>query len=104
MSNFMGSISQPQEVNRIVGAVKPISCLRDTCLLWLHKAIQAGLVEWLQPLINSSLSSGMVPDVKKRHFLTTSKEPACSPLLLSPSATDLAGLQLCLLLSTWTQL
>lgn len=56
-------IMQPQDVGTILGGLRLTTCQLDPCPSWLITGAKAGLGDWLVPIINCSLTSGLIPKV-----------------------------------------
>lgn len=54
---------QSKDADRILQHVRPMSCLLNPCLSWLIKSARVGSGGWLMPIVNSSLTSGVIPAV-----------------------------------------
>ncbi|CAI7935045.1 Hypothetical predicted protein [Podarcis lilfordi] len=52
----------PEDVDRLLGRVKPTTCLLDPCPSWLIKAGREGLSDGLRGVVNASLREGAFPD------------------------------------------
>uniref|UniRef100_A0A803TMD6 Reverse transcriptase domain-containing protein n=1 Tax=Anolis carolinensis TaxID=28377 RepID=A0A803TMD6_ANOCA len=57
---------RPDDVDRILGAVRATTCSADPCPSWLIKSARGGLVEWFVMIINASLDQGKFPSVLKQ--------------------------------------
>uniref|UniRef100_A0A670I7A7 Reverse transcriptase domain-containing protein n=1 Tax=Podarcis muralis TaxID=64176 RepID=A0A670I7A7_PODMU len=66
-----------EDVDRLLGRVKPTTCLLDPCPSWLIKASREGLGDGLRGVVNASLREGAFPDPLK--------EAVIKPLLKKPS-------------------
>uniref|UniRef100_A0A670ISF5 Reverse transcriptase domain-containing protein n=1 Tax=Podarcis muralis TaxID=64176 RepID=A0A670ISF5_PODMU len=70
-----------EDVDRLLGQVKPTTCLLDPCPSWLIKASREGLGDGLCRVVNASLCEGAFPDplreaVIKLLLKKTSLDPA----------------------------
>uniref|UniRef100_A0A670HUI6 Reverse transcriptase domain-containing protein n=1 Tax=Podarcis muralis TaxID=64176 RepID=A0A670HUI6_PODMU len=54
-----------EDVDRLLGRVKPTTCLLDPCPSWLIKASREGLGDGLRGVVNASLREGAFPDPLK---------------------------------------
>uniref|UniRef100_A0A670IP01 Reverse transcriptase domain-containing protein n=1 Tax=Podarcis muralis TaxID=64176 RepID=A0A670IP01_PODMU len=70
-----------EDVDRLLGKVKPTTCLLDPCPSWLIKASREGLGDGLCGVVNASLCEGAFPDPLKEAVIKpllkkTSLDPA----------------------------
>uniref|UniRef100_A0A670IGT7 Reverse transcriptase domain-containing protein n=1 Tax=Podarcis muralis TaxID=64176 RepID=A0A670IGT7_PODMU len=70
-----------EDVDRLLGQVKPTTCLLDPCPSWLIKASREGLGDGLCGVVNASLYEGAFPDPLKEAVIKpllkkTSLDPA----------------------------
>uniref|UniRef100_A0A670INB5 Reverse transcriptase domain-containing protein n=1 Tax=Podarcis muralis TaxID=64176 RepID=A0A670INB5_PODMU len=70
-----------EDVDRLLGKVKPTTCLLDPCPSWLIKASWEGLGDGLCGVVNASLCEGAFPDPLKEAVIKpllkkTSLDPA----------------------------
>uniref|UniRef100_A0A670JC50 Reverse transcriptase domain-containing protein n=1 Tax=Podarcis muralis TaxID=64176 RepID=A0A670JC50_PODMU len=66
-----------KDVDRLLGRVKPTTCLLDPCPSWLIKASREGLGDGIRGVVNASLCKGAFPDPLK--------EAVIKPLFKKPS-------------------
>uniref|UniRef100_A0A670ISM5 Reverse transcriptase domain-containing protein n=1 Tax=Podarcis muralis TaxID=64176 RepID=A0A670ISM5_PODMU len=71
----------PEDVDRLLGRVKPTTCLLDPCPSWLIKVNREGLGDGLCGVVNASLCEGTFPDPLKEAVIKpllkkTSLDPA----------------------------
>uniref|UniRef100_A0A803T068 Reverse transcriptase domain-containing protein n=1 Tax=Anolis carolinensis TaxID=28377 RepID=A0A803T068_ANOCA len=57
---------QPDDVDKILGAVRATTCALDPCPSWLLKQASGGLVDWFVRIINASLEQGIFPSGLKQ--------------------------------------
>uniref|UniRef100_A0A803SUT5 Reverse transcriptase domain-containing protein n=1 Tax=Anolis carolinensis TaxID=28377 RepID=A0A803SUT5_ANOCA len=57
---------QPDDVDKILGAVRATTCVLDPCPSWLLKQASGGLVDWFVAIINASLGQGKFPSSLKQ--------------------------------------
>uniref|UniRef100_A0A803TNY3 Reverse transcriptase domain-containing protein n=1 Tax=Anolis carolinensis TaxID=28377 RepID=A0A803TNY3_ANOCA len=57
---------QPDDVDKVLGAVRATTCILDPCPSWLIKLAGGGLVDWFSGIINASLQQGHVPSCLKK--------------------------------------
>ncbi|KAF7242353.1 putative RNA-directed DNA polymerase from transposon BS [Varanus komodoensis] len=52
---------RPDDVDKVLGQVRPTTCLLDPCPSWLLKKAKDGTGTWILEVINASLRDGRVP-------------------------------------------
>uniref|UniRef100_A0A803TWG0 Reverse transcriptase domain-containing protein n=1 Tax=Anolis carolinensis TaxID=28377 RepID=A0A803TWG0_ANOCA len=57
---------QPDDVDKILGAVRATTCALDPCPSWLLKQASGGLVDWFVAIINAFLGQGKFPSSLKQ--------------------------------------
>uniref|UniRef100_A0A8D2LLU3 Reverse transcriptase domain-containing protein n=1 Tax=Varanus komodoensis TaxID=61221 RepID=A0A8D2LLU3_VARKO len=68
---------QPDNVDKVLGQVRPTTCLLDPCPSWLLKNAKDGIVTWILEVVNASFRDGRVP--------ATLKERVVQPVLKKES-------------------
>ncbi|KAF7246310.1 Tyrosine-protein kinase Yes, partial [Varanus komodoensis] len=56
---------QPDDVDKVLGQVRPTTCLLDPCPSWLLKKAKDGIGTWILEVVNASLRDGRVPSSLK---------------------------------------
>uniref|UniRef100_A0A803TBL9 Reverse transcriptase domain-containing protein n=1 Tax=Anolis carolinensis TaxID=28377 RepID=A0A803TBL9_ANOCA len=57
---------RPDDVDKILGVMRPTTCALDPCPTWLIKLARGGLVDWFLRIINASLEQGLFPSSLKQ--------------------------------------
>ncbi|KAF7239822.1 Craniofacial development protein 2 [Varanus komodoensis] len=52
---------RPDDVDKVLGRVRPTTCLLDPCPSWLIKDSKHGIGTWILEVVNASLREGRVP-------------------------------------------
>ncbi|KAF7245550.1 hypothetical protein EYD10_08337 [Varanus komodoensis] len=52
---------QPDDVDKVLGQVRPTTCLLDPCPSWLINNTKHGIGTWILEVVNTSLREGWVP-------------------------------------------
>ncbi|KAF7236187.1 putative RNA-directed DNA polymerase from transposon BS [Varanus komodoensis] len=52
---------RPDDVDKVLGRVRPTTCLLDPCPSWLIKDSKHGIGTWILEVVNASLREGQVP-------------------------------------------
>ncbi|KAF7253219.1 hypothetical protein EYD10_00056 [Varanus komodoensis] len=52
---------RPDDVDKVLGMVRPTTCLLDPCQSWLLKEASYGIGPWVREVVNTSLREGRVP-------------------------------------------
>uniref|UniRef100_A0A803TBP9 Reverse transcriptase domain-containing protein n=1 Tax=Anolis carolinensis TaxID=28377 RepID=A0A803TBP9_ANOCA len=52
---------QPEDVDKVLGAVRATTCILDPCPSWLVREARGGLAEWVKVVVNASLWEGIFP-------------------------------------------
>ncbi|KAF7243480.1 putative RNA-directed DNA polymerase from transposon BS, partial [Varanus komodoensis] len=52
---------RPDDVDKVLGHVRPITCLLDPCPSWLLNKAKHGIGAWILEVVNASLREGQVP-------------------------------------------
>ncbi|KAF7252401.1 hypothetical protein EYD10_01895 [Varanus komodoensis] len=52
---------RPDDVDKVLGRVRPTTCLLDPCLSWLINNAKHGIGIWILEVVNASLREGRVP-------------------------------------------
>ncbi|KAF7254198.1 hypothetical protein EYD10_01049 [Varanus komodoensis] len=52
---------KPDDVDKVLGQVRPTTCLQDPCPSWLLKKAKDRIVTWILEVANASLRDGRVP-------------------------------------------
>ncbi|KAF7241261.1 Maternal embryonic leucine zipper kinase [Varanus komodoensis] len=52
---------RPDDVDKVLGQVRPTTCLLDPCPSWLLKKAKDGIGTWILEVVNASLRDGRVP-------------------------------------------
>nr|XP_060618433.1 uncharacterized protein LOC132767443 [Anolis sagrei ordinatus] len=68
---------KPEDVDKILGGMRPTTCILDPCPSWLLKEARGGLAEWVKVVVNASLREGKIP--------ASLKQAIIKPLLKKPS-------------------
>lgn len=68
-----------EEVDMVLMAVSWTTCVLDSCLFSLLKALRKVRYKWVQAVVNASLQMGVVPLVLKQ-IVGTGFKAAISPL------------------------
>ncbi|KAF7245591.1 Eukaryotic translation initiation factor 3 subunit M, partial [Varanus komodoensis] len=56
---------RPDDVDKVLGQVRPTTCLLDPCPSWLLKKAKDGIGTWILEVVNASLRDGWVPSSLK---------------------------------------
>ncbi|XP_067320839.1 uncharacterized protein [Anolis sagrei] len=68
---------KPEDVDKILGGMRPTTSILDPCPSWLLKEARGGLAEWVTVVVNASLREGKIP--------ASLKQAVIKPLLKKPS-------------------
>uniref|UniRef100_A0A803TWP1 Reverse transcriptase domain-containing protein n=1 Tax=Anolis carolinensis TaxID=28377 RepID=A0A803TWP1_ANOCA len=60
---------QPDDVDKVLGAVRATTCILDPCPAWLINLIKGDLVIWIEKIRNSLLEQGIFPSSLKQAII-----------------------------------
>ncbi|KAF7242125.1 Transcription factor COE3 [Varanus komodoensis] len=74
---------RPDDVDKMLGQVRPTTCLLDPCPSWLLKKAKDGIGTWILEVVNASLREGRVPAPLKKVVV----QPVLKKASLDPEVT-----------------